>query len=351
MILAEGGGRCKEVQYPPKRGPAPSRFVIYDEGMRDRAMDRLRLREIVEDAIRADRLEVHYQPIVNTGDATWLGFEALVRCRTATGELLPPATFLGVAEAAGLLQTIDRIVLAKALAQLARWHELPGAAKLTMSVNASARALLAPDYEDVLTDLLQQFDVPAECLTIELTEDVHVSDPKRVGSVLSRLRARGVSIALDDFGTGYSCLAYLRDLPIDVIKVPIHFTAMLSGSTEARALAELVLSIGQTIGVSTVAEGVETAQEWSMLRALNCDRAQGYYFSRPRTAVAIAQCMREGDHLPQLLPHPPASSLAPQARQRLLRARQRQPASNPAPTRIDEIRRRSQHQVPSTPGP
>jgi EAL domain-containing protein (putative c-di-GMP-specific phosphodiesterase class I) len=270
--------------YAAKR-QGKNRYAVYDAVTQNSVFDRL---EILEDALRDNRIEVHYQPIVDINTGGWRALEALVRCRTEDGELLSPATFLPVAEDTGLMETIDRTVMSTAVNDLVGWRAIPGWEDLTVSINVSARALHAPDFETFVVDTLQRADVPPRALAIELTEAVHVTDPERSASLLQRLRERGIRVALDDFGTGYSGLAYLTQLPLDAIKIPMEFTSLLNDD-RARELVHTVMSIGRTINAVTVAEGIETEEQWQQLRAIGCEAGQGYLFARPQPATQIRQ--------------------------------------------------------------
>jgi diguanylate cyclase (GGDEF)-like protein len=273
--------------YEAKR-QGKNRYALFDTAARQKAHDRLTMQATLEEALQHDRIEVHYQPIVNAQDGGWYALEALVRCRDDRGELFAPGAFLAVAEDSGLMPTIDRIVLETALQDMAHWRQIPGHQDLKVGVNVSGRWLLAPDFESTVSATLITQGLPPGALMIELTEDVHIADPVRCGAVLHRLRRAGVKIALDDFGTGYSSLAYLGQLPLDVIKMPLELTSSVTHDERSQALVGAVLSMATALGLQTVGEGVETVEQHETIRAMGCDLVQGYLFAKPQPADIIS---------------------------------------------------------------
>ena len=243
-------------------------------------------------AMDRHEFEVHYQPIVDLDGEHTVGVEALVRWQHPERGLLPPAAFLDLAETMGMLPRLGGWVLAEACRQAAVWQrDNPG---FELNVNLSASQLGNPDLIDEVRAVLEESGLPPHLLVLELTESVALTDLAESARVLHRLKTLGVRIALDDFGTGFSSLSHLGALPVDVVKIDRSFVQAMHGSAGA-SVAEAVLQIARTFGLSPVAEGVEDALTASRLRELDCAQAQGYHFARPMPAAELTELLtRQG---------------------------------------------------------
>lgn len=215
-----------------------------------------------------------------------VGVEALLRWpHPRLGTLLPDA-FIGLVHERGLIQRVTRIVVDLALDDVARWHAQ--GLSMPVAVNLFAPCLRETDLPELFCDALDSRGLDADLLTVEITEDVVLSDMKTVTAVLSRLRARGIRVAIDDFGSGYSSLSYLRDLPIDEVKLDRHFVAPVTTDTRAAAVVRAVIDLTHELGITVVAEGIEDEQTAQWVRQHACDIGQGYLFGRPVAAADIA---------------------------------------------------------------
>jgi EAL domain-containing protein (putative c-di-GMP-specific phosphodiesterase class I) len=240
-----------------------------------------RLRTVEDFRVALDRKELilHYQPKLDlrTGDVT--GVEALVRWQHRDRGLLYPDTFIEFVEEAGLMPLMTDQVLDQALDQAAVWRR--AGRQLTVAVNLSARSLIDADLPASVLAILSRHDLPPSALQLEITESVLMSDHDRARAVLTELRAAGVKISVDDFGTGYSSLAYLRDLPIDELKLDQSFVTAMGADIRANALVSSTITLAHSLGLRMVAEGVDTEAALSELVRYDCDEVQGYYISRP----------------------------------------------------------------------
>jgi diguanylate cyclase (GGDEF)-like protein/PAS domain S-box-containing protein len=269
-----------------ERGRA--RHELFDPSMHDKALDRLTGENELRMAIERRELRLRYQPIVSVADLSLVGVEALVRWEHPRRGLLSPAEFLPLAERTGLIVPLGRWVFEEALAQAAAWHALPGRGLLLrMSVNVSGHQLARPELVDEIRELLEETGVAPSRLAIEVTETALMAELKTPVEDLRRLRELGVRIMLDDFGTGFSSLTYLRQLPLDAIKLDRSFVSQLDHSAADRQIVAAVIQLSKAMGMSAIAEGVETEAQLSCLRELGCHLAQGYYFARPMTAEQI----------------------------------------------------------------
>jgi len=242
----------------------------------------------LRDAIEQDQLILHYQPLVELETGNIVGLEALVRWDHPQRGLIAPDKFIPLAEEPGLIVPLGRWVLRQACYQTVRWHARGNGSKPTVSVNLSPRELAEADIVDDVRRALEDSGLEPRYLVVEITENVMV---KPFTQILDDLKALGVRIAVDDFGTGYSSLGYLDRLPIDIVKVDRSFVERMTGPEES-PLVNIVLQIGDALGLKTVAEGIETIDQLDGLRKLGCSTGQGYLFAPPLEAEAVATLLR-----------------------------------------------------------
>ena len=265
--------------YAAKRA-GKSRVMLFEREMRDRALQRSRTEQQLARAVGLHQIEVHYQPIVDMVSLGVVAVEALARWRLGPDELVPPKDFIPVAEEAGLIAEIGVEVLNQACRTVQEWRsKMPGAADLGVTVNISGWQILSGDLSDQVAAALARTGMPAEALTLEITESVLLEDSDTLATELARLRALRVRLAMDDFGAGYSSLSSLQRFPVDTLKIDRMFLDLGAGNPAplVRAVAEL----GRSLGLSVVAEGVETLEQLAVVRAAHCDAVQGFLISRP----------------------------------------------------------------------
>lgn len=231
-------------------------------------------------ALQNDEFELHYQPVVDRGGDV-VGAEALLRWKHPTRGLVSPAEFIPIAEESGLMPALGGWVLNAACGTLARWQDDQQLATLRLGVNVSVEQFKDEGFERFVLETIAAQRIDAAKLTFELTESVVISDHEKMKPCMNRLRATGIRLALDDFGTGYSSLSYLSTLPFDIIKIDRSFVREGLDTERGSALVQSIVKIGQDLGMTVVAEGVETQEQYAMLRESGCHRFQGYLFSRP----------------------------------------------------------------------
>ena len=259
-----------------------ARSALFEETMRTKAVARLETEVALRRSIADGDLRVHYQQIVTLDQGRPVGHEALVRWNHPKRGLVAPDEFITIAEETGLIVPLGAWVLRGACMQARRFQCLaPQWARLTMSVNLSGGQLNQPDLVEMIAAALRDTDLRSEHLQLEMTESVLMGDAAATITVLQRLKGLGVKLGVDDFGTGYSSLAYLRRFPVDVLKIDRTFVDGLGKDLEDSAVAAAVVSLADTLGFTTVAEGVETELQRDCLLGLGCERAQGYLFARP----------------------------------------------------------------------
>lgn len=258
-------------------------FAVYDEVMSRAAATVLHLAADLHHAVENNELRLQYQPKVDTATGRLLGMEALVRWIHPVRGMISPIEFIPVAEDTGLIVEIGRWVLREACRQNMEWQR-SGMRPLRVAVNLSARQFRSGELLDEIDAALADTGLPVDSLELEVTESMVMEDPENVIKLLGAIHDRGIHIALDDFGTGHSSLAYLKRFPIDCLKVDRAFIKDTPENTDDAAIAQTIVAMAQALGLSTVAEGVETAEQLALLKSMGCDQIQGYFFSRPLSA-------------------------------------------------------------------
>lgn len=262
-----------------------ARSALFAETMRPTGVGRLDTETSLRQSIINGDLRVHYQPVVSLVNGQVLGHEALVRWAHPARGLLGPEEFITIAEESGLIVPLGAWVLREACRQAKRFQTRdPRWPRLMMSVNLSDAQFAQPDLVDLIASALHDADLSAEDLQLEMTESVLMDDAPRTIGVLNTLHDLGVQLSIDDFGTGYSSLAYLRRFPVDVLKIDRTFVGGLGKDLEDSAIVAAVVNLADTLGLTTIAEGVETDLQRDCLISLGCSRAQGFLYARPVAA-------------------------------------------------------------------
>jgi diguanylate cyclase (GGDEF)-like protein/PAS domain S-box-containing protein len=268
-------------------------FQFFKPAMNVRAVERQSIEESLRRALEREELTLHYQPKINlkTGEIT--GAEALIRWRHPTRGLVPPAQFIPVAEDCGLILPIGRWGLREACRQARAWVNA-GLSLTTMAVNISAMEFRDEHFLEGVFAILNDTGLDPRSLELELTETVLMKRAEATEAILKALRVIGVQVAVDDFGTGYSSLSYLRRFSIDALKIDQSFIRQLTTVPDETAIVTAIISMGRSLKLRVIAEGVETHQQLEFLQAHLCDEAQGYYFSRPMAAQEFAKLLKSG---------------------------------------------------------
>jgi len=262
------------------------RFSLFEPGMHDKAVERLRLQTDLRVAIENDEITLRFQPIVTLADGKPFGFEALARWSHAEYGDVPPSTFIPLAEETGMIVPLGSTILRAACREAMSWNAMPGLlAPIGLTVNMSGRQLEEASVVAHVRDALQEAGLDAARLTLEITESALVHNSETMRARLIQLKELGVSLAIDDFGTGYSSLSYIKQFPVDVLKIDRSFVEGLgrSSGTDA-ALARTIIALGASLQLRTVAEGIEVEAQRAILRELGCELGQGYLYAKPMLA-------------------------------------------------------------------
>jgi diguanylate cyclase (GGDEF)-like protein/PAS domain S-box-containing protein len=273
MYAAKAGGR--------------STYRFFQAVMTEKAGQRLHLEMELRNAVGNGELELFYQPRVMLATGAACGVEALVRWRHPQRGLVPPDDFISVAEETGIIHELGNWALEEACRQSRAWQK-QGLGRIRIAVNISAKQLQEDDLAERIANLTRKYAISPSDLEVELTESVIMANPEKISGIFARLRQIGVMVAVDDFGTGYSSLAYLRRLPIDVLKIDRSFVMNADRDEGDAQIVRIIIALAQALKLEVVAEGVETASQAEFLRASGCSMMQGFLYARPQPAAATA---------------------------------------------------------------
>jgi diguanylate cyclase (GGDEF)-like protein/PAS domain S-box-containing protein len=272
-------------------------YHFFSEQLAHKAGIRHRMEANLRRAVQQEEFSLVYQPQVDLGLGRTVGLEALVRWSPPGEEPVPPAQFIGVAEETGLIRPLGEWILRTACSQAASWQKA-GNEPLRVAVNLSPQQLHQPNLVEIIEEILRDTALPPTLLELELTESVFMENLESAVTILSALRALGIRISIDDFGTGYSSLGYLKNLPIDRIKIAQDFVRDIPADQDDMAIIEATIAMARSLGLKIIAEGVENRQQLEFLMSRGCNEMQGYYFARPLAPKDIAGYMATGLQYP-----------------------------------------------------
>ncbi|HMB95295.1 MAG TPA: EAL domain-containing protein, partial [Tepidisphaeraceae bacterium] len=270
-----------------------AQFTIFYPKMHERVVTRLKMETDLRHAIEHGEMLLHYQPIISLAGGSIEGLEALVRWRHPERGLIPPMEFIPCCEETGLIVPLGFWVLEEGCRQLRAWRAQFPEVPLSLSVNLSVRQLTSPNLSSRMGEILRDHDIDPQTIALEITESVFIGDSGAATEVLRELKQLGVQLHLDDFGTGYSSLSCLRRLPLDCVKIDRSFIEGICERADHRNLVHGIIGLTKTLGLGLIAEGVETAEQVDMLQSMDCERAQGYFFSRPVDAASATAFIRK----------------------------------------------------------
>jgi diguanylate cyclase (GGDEF)-like protein len=268
-----------------------NRYVLFEDSMQTASADRITLEGDLGDALAAEQFYLLYQPTFDLQSQAVTGVEALIRWRHPTRGVVPPVLFIPLAEENTMIIPIGRWVLHQACLQGAAWHA--EGHRIGMSVNVSARQLERDEFIEEVHSALDASGLEPESLTLEITETVLMRDAEAAASRLKALKALGVRIAIDDFGTGYSSLGYLRQFPVDALKIDRSFISGISSSPDAAALMHTLVGLGKALGLETLGEGIEEQAQLEQLQREDCDSGQGFLYARPLDVEATTKFLEQ----------------------------------------------------------
>ena len=276
--------------YRAKRA-GKARCEVFDTAMHGTAVKRLKLETELRKALDQGEFRVFYQPIISLQTGQIRGFEALTRWQRPEG-FLSPIEFIPVAEETGLIIAMNRQLLREACQDLLAWQtQFPSTPRMTMSVNITPKEFAQPDFAGEMGKILKETGFDPGCLQVEIVETIAMGDAEKSGLVLAQLKALGVRLSIDDFGTGYSSLSRLRRIPVDTLKIDRAFIMNMDTDADNREIVRTIILLAHNLGLKVVAEGTETQRHIDLLRQLNCEMAQGYFYSRPADNQAMLQLL------------------------------------------------------------
>ena len=254
-------------------------YLFFNDNMNRQAVKRLQIENLMRFGLKEDHFEVYYQPKMNIRTGKLAGMEALVRFITPKKGVISPGVFIPIAEETGQIIEIGEVVLNKACRDVKQWLDA-GLFNARVAVNLSAKQFSLPDLTSRIDVILQKNELPSYFLELEITEGTVMDDPQEAIAIMRSLSARGIHLAMDDFGTGYSSLAYLKQFPLNTLKIDKAFIDDMK-TERGRNMVDSIVTIAHNLDLHVVAEGVEQASQISILEALNCETLQGYYYSKP----------------------------------------------------------------------
>lgn len=272
-----------------------ARYAIFDQEMYAQTLKLLLLESELRQAIERQEFVLHYQPIISLLTGKLIGFEALVRWQHPQRGLVSPGEFISVAEDIGLIVPIGEWVLHQACRQMREWQvNLPLAANLKISVNLASQQIKQARLIEQIDSILTETGLDGSYLKLEITESMLLNHTEATINMLLQIRARKIQLSIDDFGKGYSCLSYLHRFPINTLKIDSHFVGRMNYDPENFEIVRTINTLAHNLGMDVVAEGVETAEQFSQLKALGCEFGQGYFFSKPLDSHAAQMLIEAG---------------------------------------------------------
>jgi EAL domain-containing protein (putative c-di-GMP-specific phosphodiesterase class I) len=283
-------------------------FRFFTKAVRNQSIERLTLETALRHALERNQFALHYQPKVDMGSGQITGVEALLRWTHPELGVLPPMQFIPLAEETGLIVPIGRWVLKEACAQNMAWQRR-GLRPVSMAVNLSPRQFADEHLLQDIDEALAASGMSPVLLQLEVTESMVMRNVSRAIKVLDAIQSRGIRLAIDDFGTGYSSMSLMKQFPIDTIKIDRSFVRDLPRDSEDQAIAQAIISMGKALGMTVIAEGVETVEQQAFLRSHDCDEMQGFLFSKPLPAQQMGDLLGSAPLLlsPPLQPEPDAA--------------------------------------------
>ena len=278
--------KCADAAMYRAKGDGRNSYRFFTPEIQAHSARTLRLDNALRRALARDQLELHYQPQISMETGYTVGAEALLRWHHPELGAVSPAEFIPIAESSGLILPIGEWVIRTAVKQLAQWIQR-GMAPITMAINLSSVQFRHANLPQLITSILADADLPAQLLELELTEGVAMTHPQGAIAVMDDLHQRGVRMSIDDFGTGYSSLSYLKRFKVYKLKIDQSFVRDITEDPDDKAIVGAIISMASSLGLKTIAEGVETEGQLEFLRARGCNEVQGYYFSRPLAAQAF----------------------------------------------------------------
>lgn len=288
---AQGVLRDAEIAMYRAKSAGKARSEVFDQAMHAGALKRLQLETDLRKAVDRGEFRVYYQPIVSLLDKRIVGFEALTRWQRPEG-IVMPGDFIPLADETGIILSINRQLFPEACQQLHLWQQMfPSDPPLFLSVNISPKQFAQSDLASQIGQLLKESCMDPRCIALEITETIAMADAERSAAVLGELKTLGVGIDIDDFGTGYSSLSRLQGFRIDTLKIDRAFVSRIDTDRETQEIVRIIVMLAHSLGLDVVAEGVETETQLDLLNAIGCERAQGYFFSKPTDNGTISKLL------------------------------------------------------------
>jgi EAL domain-containing protein (putative c-di-GMP-specific phosphodiesterase class I) len=267
-------------------------YQFYTQGMNKKASELILMERQLINALKNDEFILHYQPYWDINTKKITGMEALIRWQSSDKGLVPPGKFIPILEETKMIIEVGEWILRTAVRQIREWQN-KGYPVVPVSVNLSLIQFRQKDLAEMVKKVIEEYGLNTSLLTLEITESAFMQDIDFTRSVLKTLKDIGTSISIDDFGTGYSSLSYLKRFPVDNLKIDISFIREIATDPDTASIVTAIIGMAHTLNIKTIAEGVETEEQWKILRLLRCDVIQGFYLSKPLPAEEIEKIFRK----------------------------------------------------------
>ncbi|MCR5304174.1 MAG: bifunctional diguanylate cyclase/phosphodiesterase [Lachnospiraceae bacterium] len=284
---------CAEIVMFKNRVRGRNSMSYFTRGVLNEFLSNVEMENKLKDAIFSNNFMMYFQPQFRTDDGTLRGTEALIRWRDETGKFISPADFIPIAEQSGTIVPLGTWIIAESIRTYMSWKDIMRE-PIILSLNISAIQYRQPDFVENLLKVINEYNMPPESLELEITESVLIGDYQEIIKKLTLLRGYGIKISLDDFGTGYSSLSYLKNLPIDTLKIDKSFVDTILTDENTQVIMETVMYMAHKLMLETIAEGVETREQFAFMEAMDCTDIQGYYMAKPMPADEMAQVIKAG---------------------------------------------------------
>jgi EAL domain-containing protein (putative c-di-GMP-specific phosphodiesterase class I) len=283
---------CAEIVMFRSKKLGKNKIQYFDDAILDDFLKNVTIENKLKEAVFSQNFIMYFQPQFRTSDKALRGVEALIRWKDDDGKMISPAVFIPIAEKNGAIIPIGTWVIDESLRAYAEWkkkYHYP----MIISLNVSAIQYKQPDFIDIVLRILKKYDISPSEIELEITESILIDDFEEITEKLVMLRDIGIKISLDDFGTGYSSLSYLKGLPIDTLKIDKSFIDTVITDENTKIITESIISMVKKLGFETIAEGVETEEQFRYLHDINCDNIQGFYLGKPMPSEKIAELLAD----------------------------------------------------------
>lgn len=282
---------CAEIVMFKAKHRGKNNVQYFDAPIINEFISNIKIEHKLVSALKSEKFFMYYQPQFDTNSEQLRGFEALIRWRDDDNTLINPAIFIPLAEKNGIILPLGEWIIEKSISDFSQWYRKYNLEHIILSINISALQFKSKEFVSNLINTIQKYDIPSQLIELEITESVFIDDMNDIVNKMNVLRGMGFRFSMDDFGTGFSSLSYLRNLPIDTLKIDKSFIDTVVTDEPTRTIAESIINLGKKLGFETIAEGVEEKVQVSLLKKIGCENIQGFYFGKPMDKNSVDELL------------------------------------------------------------